>query len=304
MINPRQEPTRDKNLDALTWALLHSLAFALATVAVKALSREVPVLEQIFSRAVIGLCVVLISMRGETGALFGSNWPVLLFRGLAGFVGVYCMFYTVGRLPLLIAMILTLLTPVFVMGLGAVLLKERISPRKYAYSFLALVSVFVVVYPFNRPAMPATVDLSAYTSDILIGLGGSIATAAAFVSMRAALKGSSVRVVVLYFMGCNALLSLFVGGSNFVKPSNTDLLVLLALGVLGVLSDVFKTRAYKHAVAGIVSVLSLMSVVFAAIFGWIFFSEAISLFQLYGVLGLLVSITLLTLPEQALKRAA
>jgi drug/metabolite transporter (DMT)-like permease len=294
----------DRNYDALLWALLHSLAFASATVAIKLLASSVPVLEQIFVRAMIGLLILVPSLRGEIGALTGRNWPLLLLRGVAGFVGVYCMFYTVSRLPLLIAMILTLLTPVFVMVISAVLLHERMSFSKIGYALLTLASVFVVVYPFDQAA-PTVVDLplSAYAVDLGIGMFGSIATAAAFVSMRAALRVSTVKIVVLWFMGCNAILSLLAGGADFIVPTPYGLAILVVLALLGLLSDMFKTRAYKHAMAGIVSVLSLMSIVFAAAFGWLFFAESISLTQVYGVVGLVLGIAFLTAPDRAPKRA-
>lgn len=288
-----------ENGDALVFAGLHAFAFALSTVVIKFLSTSFPALEQVFARALVGLLVLAPAIWRERAGIFSPAWPLLLFRGVAGFVGVFCLFYTVGRLPLVVAMILTLATPVFVMLIGAVALKERISPDKALYSLCVLASVLLVVYPFGDPPPSAAArEFSEYALDVAIGVFGSIASAAAFVSIRAALRTVSVKVVVFYFLVANGVLSLLLGASAFVQPGPFDLVVFVGLGLLGILSDMFKTRAYKKALAGIVSVLSLMSIAFAAVFGWLFFGEPVTVVQLAGVGGLVIGVLLLSLPER------
>ncbi len=76
-----------------------------------------------------------------------------------------------------------------------------------------------------------------------------------------------------------------------------DFFVLLSLGVIGLFSDIFKTRAYKKAISGIVSVVSLMSIVFSALFGLIFFNEMMSMRQGLGVMLLVLGIFMLSRPD-------
>jgi drug/metabolite transporter (DMT)-like permease len=294
------------NADALVFASLHALAFALVAVIVKLLSGSIPVLEQTFTRSMIGLGVLALGLRRvDWVQALGPAWPLLVLRGVLGFIGVSCMFYTVGRLPLVVAMILTLITPVFVMGLAWLFLNETMSRSKIAASLLILFCVMIVAIPADRwrsPLQGQALDWR-YLIDLGIGLFGSIATAAAFVSMRAALKQVSVKTVVLYFMVANAGFSLLLGGANFVMPQAWEWLALLALGLFGTLSDVFKTRAYQKAVAGIVSVLSLLSIVFAAILGWTVFQEAISLLHCAALAGLVFGLGVLTRQQTGLASA-
>lgn len=286
------------NKDAIFFASLHALAFALSTVVIKWLSASFPVLEQVFSRSIVGLAFLVPHVWRMRSELVSKSWPLLVFRGVAGFIGIACLFFTVSKLPLLIAMILTLITPVFVMVFGSLFLGERVSIRQLGYSAIILCAVMMVVYPKNLALMPASGEaFRAYMIYVLIGVIGSVSTAAAFVSVKASLKTVSVNIVVFYFLSCNIVLSLLFGAKQFVMPNIFDFFVLLSLGVIGLFSDLFKTRAYKKAISGIVSVVSLMSIVFSALFGLIFFNEMMSLRQGLGVVVLVFGIFMLSRPE-------
>lgn len=298
MLGRRSLPLQlNDNVDALVFAALHALAFALVAVIVKFLSGSVPVLEQTFVRSLIGLAILALSLRSlDWAQAIGPAWPLLFLRGLLGFIGVSCMFYTLGRLPLVVAMILTLITPVFVMGLAWLFLSETISRSKLAAALLILACVLIIAIPIDRlhDSMQGRAFDWPYFTDLGIGLFGSIATAAAFVSMRAALKRVGIKTVVLYFMVANAVFSLLLGGASFVMPQGWEWAGLLMLGLLGTVSDMFKTRAYQKAVAGIVSILSLLSIVFSTVLGWLIFKEGVTLAQYVALAGLVFGLGVLT----------
>lgn len=298
MINILDRQFNNDNRDAIFFASLHALAFALSTVVIKWLSASFPVLEQVFSRSIVGLIFLVPHVWRVRSELVSKSWPLLAFRGIAGFVGIVCLFFTVAKLPLIIAMILTLITPVFVMIFGSLFLGERVSTRQLCYSVVILFAVMMVVYPKNATISSFSgSDVSAYLLHVMIGIIGSVSTAAAFVSVKASLKTVSVNIVVFYFLSCNIFLSLLFGARDFVVPSTIDFFVLISLGIIGLFSDIFKTRAYKKAISCIVSVVSLMSIAFSALFGLMFFNEMISMRQGLGVLLLVLGIFMLSRPD-------
>jgi drug/metabolite transporter (DMT)-like permease len=298
MMNILDRQFDNDNKDAIVFASLHALAFALSTVVIKWLSASFPVLEQVFSRSIVGLIFLVPHMWRLRSELVSKSWPLLLFRGIAGFIGIVCLFFTVSKLPLIIAMILTLITPVFVMMFGSLFLGERVSARQLGYAVVILFAVTMVVYPKSAAISAISeTDVSAYLIYVAVGIIGSVSTAAAFVSVKASLKAVSVNVVVFYFLSCNIVLSLLFGARDFVVPNMLDFFVLLSLGVIGLFSDIFKTRAYKKAISGIVSVVSLMSIVFSALFGLIFFNEMMSMRQGLGVVLLVLGIFMLSRPD-------
>jgi drug/metabolite transporter (DMT)-like permease len=131
------------NRDAIFFASLHALAFALSTVIIKWLSTSFPVLEQVFSRSFVGLMFLVPYVWRSRSDLITKSWPLLVFRGIAGFIGIFCLFLTVSKLPLIVAMILTLITPVFVIVFGSLFLGEKIAIRQLSYSAIILIAVLM-----------------------------------------------------------------------------------------------------------------------------------------------------------------
>lgn len=272
---------------ALTWTLIHALLFSLTGVSIKLTSGDITVYEQVFYRSAFALIVII--------ALFREAWvnlvkaevlPLLISRGVFGFLGVTAMFYSMSELPLSVAMLITLTTPVFVMVLGHLITSENLTSKDLLPVGLILCGVILVMDVDFRKEVKMTLPML----PVLVGLFGSIMTAVAFISMRKALNVVSSKVVVFWFSACCFIGSGFMSLGSFTIPSESDLFYVLAICVFGLLSDFTKTTAYKYAVAWYVSLVSLVSVLFAAIWGWSIFGDRLVLIQLTGILLVILGI--------------
>src|SRR4029077_4851959 len=102
------------------------------------------------------------------------------------------------------------------------------------------------------------------------GLLGAAFAGAAYVAVRAAATRVGIYAIVLYLTGASSLLSAPVAVyQGLVSLSGGRGLELLLLGLLATLGQVAMTEAYRHARASVVSPMSLLSALFAAVFGWL-----------------------------------
>ena len=101
-------------------------------------------------------------------------------------------------------------------------------------------------------------------------------------------------VIIFYFpliaMPSTLLLSLFVFG--WVWPSWIDLLLLLAIGVLTQIAQIFLTKAYQSEEANKVAAITNFGIIYALSMGWLFFDEGFSLKVIGGMALVIVGVLL------------
>lgn len=187
------------------------------------------------------------------------------------FLGVSGMFFAVTELPLAIAMTLTLTTPVFVMILGHFSINEKIQLRQLGPAILTLIGIALIL----DLRIEETIDTSVPLIPAVVGLMGSVLTALAFLSMRSALQLVSANVVVFWFSLANLIGAGIISFRSLSLPNENNIYFLIAICILGLMSDISKTTAYKYAVAWFVSLVSLTSVAFSIFWGWSVFGEHI-----------------------------
>jgi drug/metabolite transporter (DMT)-like permease len=286
----------DNYYKATCWTLAHALMFSLSGIFIKILSPEIGVFEQVFYRAAFSLIVVILIYRPAFSECFKAEaLPSLVSRGIFGFLGTSSIFYAMSELPLAIAMVLTLTTPVFVMILGHFSVNEKMKPSQLMPVFLTLVGISLIFdlnfsdgIQTNIPLFPAA-----------IGLLGSFLTAIAFLSMRSALKKVGASIVVFWFSLTNLIGASAIVITDLKMPTEDNVFFIIILCALGLLSDITKTMAYKHAVAWFVSLLSLISVAFSIFWGWLVFDEYIVVVQVIGIGIMLTGITMTILKSRA-----
>jgi drug/metabolite transporter (DMT)-like permease len=254
-----------------------ALGFCSMAVFVKRLSPQLPGFELVFFRSLINLVLVLAWMRGQIRSVKPSG--VLFGRGVAGFIGIVCLFYSVSHLPLPVAMLMSWSSPIFVLIFSRVFLKERVARR----SLLWIVGVFLGLdLLLGRVETDAAVLFDFLP--ILIGLTGACCAGLAYVAVRAASQRQiSSSTIVLYLAGVSTILSLPLALADFKIPSGNQWTELFALGCLATVGQVAMTRAYRYARAGVVSTMGLLNAVFSSLFGWMLFGETLGAWQWVGL---------------------
>ncbi len=208
------------------------------------------------------------------------------FRSLSGFSALFLYFYAITQLPLATAVTLNYTSPIFFVVWQMLLRGFR--PTKLAW--VALLIGFVGVALLLRPS----IDGDHLFGAVLGLISGGLAGLAYFHIRQLGALGEPEWRTVFYFSLFSALgASLWVGWHGFHWPEPTDMAWLIGAGIFATGAQLALTRAYRLGKTVFANALAYTTVIFASLFGWLFFGEridalgwaAIGLIMLSGVIA-------------------
>ena len=265
-------------------AFFFSLMAALAKVA----GGSVPLFEIVFARSLV-VAVLSGGMLLREGKGFRGKEPgILVLRGVLGFGALTCFYYAVVHLPLADATVIHFMNPVFTAFFAAWVLGEHIGFTEALLVCASLGGVVVVA----RPAFLFGGAEGLAPLPVIIGLGGAILSAAAYVTVRR-LRGEPPMLIVFYFAAVCTLLSVPMLVWHATVPSASMVAVLLGVGVATHLGQLFITWGFPLERAGRASAVGYLQIVFAGVWGWLLFSEVPDLWT--GVGAAIIVVSTLTL---------
>lgn len=245
-------------------AIVSSLIFSIMNALVKAVSESIPTAEVVFFRSIIGTILIFWLMRHSRVAFSTSGIPLLVLRGVLGAFYLIAYFYTIAHIPLADASILAHLSPVFVILLSVVLLKERMNRQTMMLVTVVLLGAILLIKPFHY---------SSYSIYALIGVLSALFAAGAAITIRYLSDKHHTYEIVFYFLATATLVSIPLMWNHFVMPSPLEWFYLVCIGVVSLLGQVFLTQAFTHENAAVVSVTRYIGIVFNALWGFIFWAE-------------------------------
>ncbi|HEX2167904.1 MAG TPA: DMT family transporter [Longimicrobiales bacterium] len=271
----------------LRYMVTGAFFFSVMSLLVKLAGQRVPSQEIVLFRSLIMAVLSFVALRRRGIPLAGKRRGLLLLRGLLGFSALSCFYYAIVHLPLADATVIQYTNPAFAAVFAVFVLGERMRGREIACVALSIAGVLLIARPevlFGRDGGLDTVAVS-------VALLGAILSAAAYVTVRK-LAGEHHLVVIFYFAVISSLGAIPGTAMNFTRPGALELLLLLAVGVTTQLGQIFMTRGLHLERAGRATAASLVQIVFAGVWGAIFFSQLPGPFGLAGA-GLVIASVLL-----------
>jgi drug/metabolite transporter (DMT)-like permease len=215
--------------------------------------------EAVFFRGLIGaVCILGWSIRNPS-RLLGNRHGLLLARSLSGTVALALAFFAFGRMPLANAMLLNQATPIFMLPMAALLLKERVTRNQVLLVLLAFAGVVMVIRPDSGGVNPAA----------LLALGSAFFAAIAYILVRYLSSSDEPLVVVFWFSAVSALVMIPLMLPVFVMPSAASWASIIAMSLLGLAGQIALTRGYHLAEAGRLAVIGSTGAVFGALWDFI-----------------------------------
>ncbi|GAA0557753.1 DMT family transporter [Rheinheimera aquimaris] len=203
-----------------------------------------------------------------------KRWYLHLSRALTGIISMYCFFYVLARLPLAQGMLVLLLSPFIVPVIARFWLKERPSRLTLFSILLGFVGVLLAL-PANYGSAEAV---------LLVGLLSAVLVAVTKTTIRYMSDTEPAVRIVFYFSLLTALLSA-IPVPFYWQPLNNDVwLAFIGMGVLAATGQLAMTRAYAVAPASDIGMWTYSSVIFAGLFGYLFWQEPVSAAWFGGVL--------------------
>lgn len=246
-------------------AVLSSLVFSVMNALVKAVSLSIPAAEVVFFRSAIGTLMIFFMMRRHKVAFSTEGIPALVLRGMLGALYMITYFYAISKIPLVDVIILVNLSPVFVLLLAAIFLKERLSRRTVVLLPVVFLGAVLTIEPFSY---------SSYSADALFGVLSAVFSAGAAIAIRYLSARHHTYEIIFYFMATATLVSAPLMLGNFAAPTPREFLCLACIGIISLLGQVFLTKAFTHEKAVVVEVVRYVGIVFNALWGFLFWAEA------------------------------
>ena len=263
--------------------IISSFAFSLMHLCVKALP-NIPVFELVFFRSFISLLISFTSLKSKNIPIFGVNKKILLIRGFIGVTALTLFFITLQNIPLASAVTIQYLSPIFTALFAVWILKERMKKIQWVFFSLAFLGVFIL------KGFDTSGQLSYFY--ISIGLISACLSGIAYNCIRLLRKTEHPLVVVFYFplvaTPIMAVLSFF----NWVQPQGIDWFYLLLLGILTQVAQIYMTKGIQSDSAGNIMTFKYIGVLFALIYGYLFFGETYSFLSILGIFILILGVLL------------
>lgn len=262
--------------------------FSIMSLLVKAVGQRLPPQEMVLARAVVGAVLSWYWIRARGVSPWGNRKGLLLTRGVIGFGALSAFFFALTRLPLADATVIQYTNPVFTAVLAALVLSERMRARDVALVLLSLAGVVLMTRPgFLFGGLEERLDPLA----VGVALAGAILSAGAYVTVRQLGRTEDPVVIVFWFAVIATLGSLPFTAVNGLMPTPWEWGALLGIGVVTQLGQVFLTLGLREERAGRAMAVAYMQIVFAAIWGVLFFAEIPDLWGVTGALLIVVGTT-------------
>ena len=254
--------------------LASALISALNGAVAKVLSEDLSAIEIVFFRNLIGVLIILYTLKHTPPRLDGGKVHLLFLRGFFGFSAMILFFYTITAIPLGVAITLNKTSPFFVSIIAFYLLRENLSKRAIIALLVGFLGVVLI-------AKPTGIGIG---YEHFLGILGGFFAAAAYATIKKIKHIYDARVIVFSFMGVGTLfpliffmLSSYVNPPDsisflfepFVLPTSQKIWSLIAfMAIISTLSQWLLTKAYSNSKASIIGVISYTNIPFAIGFGW------------------------------------
>ena len=260
--------------------------FSLMSLFVKLVGQALPSQEIVLFRGVVTLGISYYGLRSLGVNPAGNDTRLLLLRGVLGFLAVSFFFYGVIHLPLAEATVIHYTNPVFTSVIAALFLAEPIRARDAGCLAVSLAGVVLITRPaFLFGGSSAALDPLGVASS----LAGAILAAAAYVLIRRLSETEHELVIVLWFGVIGTLGAIPGAALDFRVPTGLLWAGLLGVGVTTHIAQVLLTRGLKIVPAGRAMTISYVQIVFASLWGILFFEESPDLWLFVGAAMIVAS---------------
>ncbi|TVY73355.1 putative membrane protein [Lachnellula suecica] len=210
---------------------------------------------------------------------------LLVLRSICGFVGLFCLYYSVHYLPLAEATVFRFLVPILTAWACSIFLDQIFTRKELIAGIIALLGVVIIAHPaaiFGR--VDDTIDTNqAGTVDdvtptqriiaIVASLVGIFGASGAYTSIRVIGNRAHALISVNYFafivtVGSTVAL-LVIPGIGFVMPQGArQWIFLVSLGVFGFALQFLLTAGLQLDKSPKATSMMYMQVIFALAFDW------------------------------------
>jgi len=223
-----------------------------------------------------------------------GQFSVLVYIAIVGTLFADLMyFYALTQVPVVNAVLIGHMQPIFIILIGFLLLKED-KLTKFDYIGILFMIISGLLVTTKTLENFALFKLGTY-GDLLV-LSATVAWATTAIAMKKYLKGVNAGVITFYrYLFASIFFVIYLISTSGIRIANIyQILVGIVVGV----GTILYYEGLKRIKAGQVSALELSTPFFAAIFSFIILRELVTIIQVIGIFLLFVGIHYLSKKEE------
>jgi len=251
-----------------------SLTLVVMATLVKYLGEDLPAMEILFFRSLIGFFFVLpLFVRDPLEPFRTQRFGMHFVRGATGALGNACFFWTLTHMLMADAMALQFSRPLFMIPLAMFLLGELTDWRRTGVALVGFAGILLYARPFTAGFDPGA----------LIGAFGAFVGGLVVVCIKRLATTEPTRVIMFYYAFWNTVFALIPAVFLWVTPSWPQLALLTLIGFLSIAGQGMITHGLTMGDATVLVPLDYSRIVYSAIVGYLVFSEIPGPFSFAGM---------------------
>ena len=210
-----------------------------------------------------------------------SSLLLLILRATLGTAGIFAHFHALSHITIAEGLTLNKTAPFFTVLCAWLFLGERANRRQLLTLALAFAGVVLIAKPgfAGASALP-----------LAIGLLSGVCAGGAYACVRALRREAvSPAFIILFFSAFSCLASVPFMMAGLDSMSWRQVLVLLCAGAGAALGQFGITLAYGYAAPKDIAVFDYSGILFAAMFGFVFFGQVPDLLSTAGFFAILAA---------------
>jgi drug/metabolite transporter (DMT)-like permease len=252
------------NIQGMVWITLASAVFAINFTLIRKLGADIHAFELVFFRNLFGfLFLIPFLLRSGRQGLIPARPSLMALRGLMQTFALLFWYWALIVTPFAMAVSLSLLEPIFASIIAILFLREKSSPARWAVVIIGLAGSLIIIRPgFQEVSLGA-----------LAALGSAVFWGVFLIVGKVQTRVDTVVFVVAYPTLLVVPLSLIPASFVWQWPSMEQYFWLFMTGVLSSVAGLMFAKAYQVGEVTAVAPMSFSRLIFAAIVGFVFFSE-------------------------------
>ncbi len=275
-------------LRAAVWMSGAILSFSAMAVAGRAVSAQHDTFELMLYRSIVGFLVVLgyAIFSGRISSIGRDHMGQHALRNLAHFTGQNLWFYALTLIPLAQVFALEFTSPLWVVVLAPILLKESLTLRKILAAGIGFLGIILIARP--------DAGLSLGT---IVGASAAIAFALTAILTRKLTLVATRLTILFWLTSMQLVFGLICAGWDGViaLPAPANFMWFVLIGLAGLLAHLCLTSALSLAPASVVIPIDFTRLPLIAVIGALFYNEPLSLALFVGaaliVMGNIVNLS-------------
>jgi drug/metabolite transporter (DMT)-like permease len=277
-------------------ALLATASVSFAIMGAITHATTLPFWELTLARGVVISLLLLPSILRQKIPLAGDNHKWLAIRSLAGTMSLVTFFYSLQKISLSEASILTFSSPIWVALFAPFVLREKVYASRVLAIVVGFLGLSLIVSKGAGGLFSQSLNLG-----VLAGLCSGIFAGFAYIAVRR-LRGDHPLIVVFQFSITSIIFSL-PGAIVYGRwPVGLEWIAMLGIGSFAALGQYLMTLGYQRVEVSAGSVANLINPLLSQILSVVLFAEPFGLSQLIGGLLILGAGVYLPIAEARRKR--